>query len=122
MTKRVTHKVPWPNIPNAYVLISVGEKEIGETGHMIAEPLITYFYDGGKIGAEWEPKYGPIQVWETPTEDYEGEVKDHYFYPKVQHKPLNWSQMAVNDSGIKDSLLHGFMEHVFSVLKEWTDR
>ncbi len=117
--KRPIFKFTYPEIENCWLILSfsVGESKYHD---LRTDPFITFFYDAGRRGAEWEPKYGPIQVWSKA--DGPGEnVRTHYFYEFVVNESFNWSQMAVEREGLKEALARCDIGHVFRVLKRWAE-
>ena len=66
--------------PNCYLLASFHKRDLKETfGDFRVRTTVTFFYDAGNIGAEWEPEYGPIQIWHRCEKDDE-DAREHYFY------------------------------------------
>ena len=107
--------IPFPDIPNAYVVISGHEdKEKGANG---CKKCMSFFYDGGEIGAEWEPDYGPITKIIKLKEGDEGAIP-HWFYDYYAGQG-HWSQLAVEETGIASYFIRGYYQDVFRVLKEW---
>lgn len=57
-------KLEIKEIPNAYILISASIKDKQKPIEQLnTSPVFSFLFDGGDIAAEWEPCYGPIQVW-----------------------------------------------------------
>ena len=111
--------------PNCYILVSATRKS-GELYRDVyyAEPTMSFFYDAGDVAAEWEPRYGPIQVWSKCDETYDGKYKarEHYFYDFVIDIPGNWSQLSVETERLPQAFVRGDYDHIFSVLKSWARR
>lgn len=86
-------------------------------------PTISFLYDQeGRVAAEWEPQYGPIQIWHSCEETWEdGHVKarPHWHYPFVQNRPGNWSQLAVEREGLKYYAHELNLDGLFVVLMRW---
>ena len=121
MVKVLRAKFEHPDLPGAYVLLSGRRKDTdGIPGDWTAEPFVTFFYDAGTVGAEWEPKHGPIQIFTKADCISEG-TKEHYFYPFVRDEPMAWSQIAVEREGLKEALAAGSFEYIFLVLKKWAE-
>lgn len=84
---------------------------------------VSFLYDNPETGfaAEWEPRYGPIQVWHKcePTAD---NAKPHYFYDFTDSGGGNWSQISVERSGLHEYFYSSNWQAIFMILKEWTDR
>jgi len=104
---------------NCYILVSATRK----TGELYddvyyAEPTMSFLYDTGECATEWEPRYGPIQIWNKCNADSEN-AREHYFYDYVYDKPMNWSQLAVQTEHLPEAFVRGDYEHIFDVLKSW---
>jgi len=101
--------------PNCYILVSASKRDMKETlGEFRVRAHISFLYDSGTIAAEWEPEYGPIQVWEMADSG-----KEHYFYDFVVDTPLNWSQLAVENNELSQAFNAGDYDYIFNVLKDW---
>lgn len=103
-------------IPNAFLIIS-GRWKTDEKDYCV--PMVSFLYDAGDWAAEWEPQHGPIQIWEKCDKDHP-KAKEHYFYDYVLDTFGNWSQLAVNHNFLPQSFVEGDYEHIYSVLKSWT--
>lgn len=99
-------------------------------GDMQIKPHVSFLADSGDgSAAEWEPQYGPIQVWTECNEDWEGrtefnnkiEPRSHWHFPFVEDSPLAWSQLAVEREGLKDMLIRGNLDGIFNVLMRWAN-
>ena len=108
--------IPFPGIENAYVVISGHKSEKSGNG---VSGCMSFFYDNGKIGAEWEPDNGPIRVLYSCDKDHE-EAMEHWFYDYCTGYG-NWSQLAVEEEGLPKAFLSGDYEHIFNVLRSWSD-
>ena len=100
-------------------------------GDYTLETTMTFFADSGRgTAAEWEPRYGPIQLWTECTEDWTGrdcvgreiKARKHWHFPFVRDYTGDWSQLAVDDERLKQNLIQGDLEYVFSVLMRWATR
>jgi hypothetical protein len=89
---------------------------------------VSFLADAGNgVAAEWEPQYGPIQVWKQCDSEWTGETvlgstvkaKSHWHFPFVEDNPGNWSQLAVDDEGLKQMLINGSVDGVFDALTRW---
>lgn len=105
-------------IENAYILVSARWRNEERDS---VKATMSFLYDGGKFAAEWEPEYGPIQIWEKADGPGDG-IGEHYFYDYVVDTTLNWSQLAVDREGLKKYFLDGNYHLIFAVLKEWANR
>ena len=108
--------IPLEEIDNAYVVISARESTNGNG----VKKRMSFFYDGGDIGAEWEPDHGPITIIYKCDKDHE-QAQEHWFYDYYTGQG-NWSQLAVENEGLPDAFLRGDYEYLFNVLKQWSDR
>jgi len=108
--------IPFPDIDNAYVVISGHKSE--HTGNGV-QKCMTFFYGGDKIGAEWEPDNGPITVIYSCDKDTDG-AQPHWFYDYCTGYG-NWSQLAVDREHLPDAFLAGSYDYIFGVLKAWAD-
>ena len=104
--------IPFPDIKNAYVVIS-GHK--ANTGNGV-EKCMSFFYDNGDVGAEWEPDNGPITRIDKCNKD-NPEAQKHWFYDYCTGYG-NWSQLAVNDERLPDAFIDGNYKFIFLVLKK----
>lgn len=114
--------LPFEEIEGAFVCVSFknGKNSFGEQQ---AEPHMTLVYVNGKVAAEWEPQYGPIQLWyERDSEQPETDAMTHWLWPYGSKPNLRFSQLAVDQHFLPESLVRGDYEHVFAVLKEWASR
>lgn len=105
--------IPFVGIKNAYMVIS-GYKE--ETGNGVKK-CMSFFYDNGDIGAEWEPDNGPITVIYKCNKAHE-KAEKHWFYDYCTGYG-NWSQLAVESEGLPNAFLTGAYDYLFAVLKKW---
>ena len=121
--KRVA-KLSFPGIDNAYILVSGREKKHEGwmcTGETWANPTVSFLYDAGDICAEWEPEFGPIQLWYRCDKDAEG-AREHYYYD-YENGPLgSWAQTAVYELQLPQAFIKGDFAYIFMVLKDWAER
>lgn len=115
LKKRVA-TLPFPNIKNAYILVSGSWRK----DHDFVEPVVSFLYDAGLKAAEWCPPYGPITI-HRKTEEGQENAKKHYFYDYVVNESLNWSQLAVEREGLPEAFVNGNYDYIFEVLKEWAE-
>ncbi len=108
--------IPFKDLEHAYVIISFKEDKYGRG----AEYFLSFLYDGGRVAAEWEPRYGPIQRWIKCDKDSPN-AQEHYFYEYHNTPPGSWSQLAVETYGLVKELLMGHYETIFNILKDWTE-
>jgi hypothetical protein len=107
--------------PGCFVLASFQKRDMKETqGDFRVKTTVSFVYDAGIVAAEWEPEYGPIQVWEKCDKDADN-AREHYFYDFTNSPGGNWSQMAVDSNQLPQAANRGDYDYIFSVLKEWTD-
>jgi hypothetical protein len=105
-----------PNIENAHILVSAVWDDNGKI-HV----NMSFLYDSGNVAAEWEPRWGPIQLWYRVDENHE-HAKAHYFYDHVDGSAnLAWSQLAVDREGLQGAFVRGDYTHIFRVLKRWAE-
>lgn len=104
---------------NCYLLASFPERE--RTGYGLqVKTQVSFLYDAGNVAAEWEPEYGPIQIWHKCNENDEG-AKEHYYYDFENSQPGNWSQLAVTNAELPLGANRGDWDYIFAVLRDWAD-
>lgn len=81
----------------------------------------SFAWVAGNYAAEWEPEYGPIQVWHKCEKDAKG-AREHYIFPYTDSDNLNWSQLAVSENELPQLANRGDWEYIFSVLAKWAKR
>ncbi len=114
-------KAAFDGIPNAYILVSASQRDMKETfGDYKCQATMSFLYDAGDVAAEWEPEYGPIQVWRKANANTP-EAKEHYFYDWVENCPGNWSQMAVEENELPQAFVGGDYRYIFGVLQGWAE-
>jgi len=133
-------RLPFAGIENAYIILSFKFQTISKAHidlytkyheeNYPTDPLMTFFYAGEKVGAEWEPNYGPIMTYTKCGPDWRGKTfhgtelkpKEHWFYELVEDNALAWSQMAVDEERLKPKLKAADFKGIFGTLKRWTER
>ena len=111
--------LPFPEIENAYVIISATQKDPEKHyGEYFVNPIMTFFYDAGNVGIEWEPEHGAIQVWNKCEKDDVG-AKEHWFFDYQNSPGGSWSQLAVSERELPQAFVNGDYKYIFNVLKEW---
>lgn len=108
--------IPFPGIEGAYVVISAGKSDKGNN----VSKRMSFFFDNGNVGAEWEPDYGPITVIYKRDKDDE-DAKPHWFYEYYAGQG-HWSQCAVEKEGLPEYFLAGDYNMLFAALKDWATR
>jgi hypothetical protein len=105
--------------PNCYILVSATRRDPKETfGEFQVTAHMSFLYDAGKVAAEWEPQYGPIQIWRKCDKDSDG-AQEHYFYDFQNSAPGSWSQLAVSNMELPQAFVSGDYDYIFNVLKDW---
>ena len=105
--------IPFGDINHASVVISCHKCDNGNK----LETCMSFFFDNGNVGAEWEPNYGPITKIIRLQKEDEGAIP-HWFYDYYAGQG-HWSQLAVNESGINNAFIEGDYNRMFLILKEW---
>lgn len=113
-------KLPYKDIEGAYIIVSFSFKEY-DNSEPFLDYVISFFFDAGHQGAEWEPKFGPIQLFTPCDSETEGAL-EHYFYDYIIPRPMAWSQMSVYIEGLKQAAVLGNYDHIFAVLRRWAER
>lgn len=114
-------KSKFDGIENAYILVSAYRDKSEQDLRLAFRYNMSFLYDAGGVAAEWEPRHGPIQIWEE-ADKQQTDVKDHYFYDLVIDDPLAYSQLAVDREHLQDAFVAGNYAHIFEVLKRWAKR
>jgi hypothetical protein len=114
------------NVPQygegAYVIYSAAKRDLEETfGEIQVKNNFSFCFINGDHAAEWEPEYGPIQVWHKCKKD-DSESKPHYIFDFTDSGNLNWSQMAVDKYQLPYSANQGDWQYIFNVLEEWASK
>lgn len=107
--------LPFPNIPDAYVVISGMRSNHGNG----CETNMSFFYGTKKGGAEWMPDSGRFTLI-TPVNGSHPEAKPHWFY-EYYSDDTEWAQLLVDKSQIVKYFLMGDYERVFEILKRFAD-
>jgi hypothetical protein len=107
---------------NCFILVSGARRPPEETfGAFYVKANMSFLYDAGDYAAEWEPEYGPIQVWHKCEADAEN-AKEHYYFDFTDSPGGSWSQLAVEEYQLPQAFHCGDYDYIFSVLKEWATR
>ncbi len=115
-------KAAFADIPNAYILVSASQRDMKETfGDYKVKATMSFLYDAGEVAAEWEPEYGPIQIWRKVSQNTPG-AKEHYYYDWVEGGGGHWSQMAVEQEELPQAFVEGDYSYIFGVLQGWAER
>ena len=108
--------------PNCYILVSGARRDIKETaGQFMVVATVSFLYDAGDIATEWEPEYGPIQIWDRCLEN-DKDAREHYYFDYTNSPPLHCSYLAVEDNRLPQALHRGDFDYIYEVLKKWADR
>ena len=115
--------VPVPQFgEGAHVIYSAAKrdpKDVG-CGDFRVKNNFSFCYIVGDYAAEWEPEYGPIQVWHKCDKEDEN-AHEHYIFDFTDSGGLNWSQIAVDENELPQAANHGDWQYIFNVLKEWAE-
>jgi len=112
-------RAEFPDIPGAFLFLSGHKKKAKEPLEQLnTETCVSFVFISEEKATEWEPKYGPIQVWKKADGSDESH-KPHYIFEFVQDTPGNWSQLAVAREGLPEAFLCGDYKYIFQVLREW---
>jgi len=108
--------------PGCFILLSFPKRDLEETGgETRVKTTMSFLHDAGEYATEWEPEYGPIQVWHKCAEDAAC-AREHYYYDFTDSGPMNWSQLAVDENGLPAAAARGDFGYIFEVLKRWAKR
>ncbi|MDY7037911.1 MAG: hypothetical protein SV375_17335 [Thermodesulfobacteriota bacterium] len=109
--------LPFPGIENAYVVISgYKTKTLKFCGDGVKK-CMSFFYNGGDIGAEWEPESDIITVICKCDKKHE-HSQEHWFYDYcIEHM----SQHVASGYGLPGAFLRGDYIYLFKVLKAWAE-
>jgi hypothetical protein len=83
--------------------------------------MFSFCFINGDYAAEWEPEYGPIQVWHRCGKD-DAEAKPHYIFDFENSGWGNWSQLAVDENELPSAANSGDWQYIFNVLKNWAGK
>ena len=108
-------KTEWKQ--HCFILISFQRRESREPETRVKTNM-SFLYDAGEYAAEWEPEYGPIQVWHK-CEEGAPEARAHYYYDFTDSGFFNFSQLAVDENGLPGAAARGSFDYIFDVLKRW---
>lgn len=107
--------IPFPDIKNAYIVIA-GHKSDRGNG---CEKHMSFFYDNGIVGAEWEPDYGPITVIYKCGKNHP-QAQKHWWYDYFTGCD-HWSQCTVNELQLSEAFIEGDYEYIFNILKDYAE-
>ena len=84
---------------------------------------MSFVYENPETGyaAEWEPRYGPIQVWHKCEAGSENAI-EHYLFDFTDSQGGNWSQLSVESEGFHYAFYDSEWDRIFEMLKGWTYR
>ena len=106
----------------ANVIYSAARRNPEEThGDFRIKNNFSFCFINGDYAAEWEPEYGPIQVWHKCGKDAEN-AHEHYVFEYTDSGGANWSQLAVDREELPQSANAGNWQYIFNVLKDWAER
>ena len=114
--QRKVGKTQFDGIPGAYILVSASKRYAEDDASLKAN--VSFLYDHGDVCVEWEPEFGPLQIWRKCDETDES-AQEHYYYDFVLNRPGDWSQTAVNNYDLPGAFLRGNYHYIFVVLKDW---
>lgn len=104
----------------AWVLFSASKRDPKETfGEFRVKTNFSFLWDAGEYAAEWEPEYGPIQIWHKCNAN-DIDAREHYFY-EYQNNIGAWSQLAVSNLELPQAANAGDWQYIFNVLKDWAE-
>lgn len=105
----------------ANVIYSAARRDPKETGgDFRVKNNFSFCFINGDYAAEWEPEYGPIQVWHKCDKDHQ-DAKPNYIFDFTDSGNMNWSQLAVDRYELPSSANNGNWQYIFNVLKEWAE-
>ncbi len=112
-------KARFEGIDNAWILVNGVLKKQDEPDRMV-KPYMSFLYheEGSGIAIEWEPEYGPIQVWYECDGDCQI-AKEHYFFDFVERRLGGWALGAVYQDHLPEAFARGDYRHIFAVLQGW---
>ena len=108
--------IPFPEIKNAYIVISGHKNEKKGNG---VRACMSFVYGDENGGAEWEPENGPITKL-IPCDEKDKEAMPHWFYPFYKGQGY-WSQRAVQIENLAEYFYEGNYIGIFNVLKKWSE-
>jgi hypothetical protein len=115
-------KAKFPDIEGAFLLIS-GRLKVNATlvKQFNTISMASFLLVGEDRAVEWEPNYGPIQIFHKATEDTPEDKKlKHYAFPYIRKPKFGeWSQCAVDYKCLPEAFINGNYKYIFSVLREW---
>jgi hypothetical protein len=106
----------------AHIVYSAAKRKLKDTcGEFQVKNNFSFCFIDGDYAAEWEPEYGPIQVWHKCKET-DKNARKHYIFDFTDSGGFNFSQLAVLDYELPQSANEGNWQYIFNVLKDWTDK
>jgi hypothetical protein len=106
-------------IPGAWIFLSAYVKNRKESiTQLNTAATVSFVFYNGDIAAEWEPNYGPIQLFERGEEGEDS--RPHYVFPFVKNNLFAWSQMDVEREGLPEAFINGDYKYIFAILEGWT--
>jgi hypothetical protein len=114
------------NVPKfgdgAYIIYSAAKRDMKETlGEFRVKNNFSFCFINEDYAAEWEPEYGPIQIWHKCNENDEN-ARPHYIFDFIDSPGGSWSQMAVDQYELPKAANTGDWQYIFNVLKDWAER
>jgi hypothetical protein len=138
LIKKRVAVLPWPTLENCFLCVSGAKKNKEPYGHRfytdthrehiqnyesrintVCEPRISFVYKGDHCAAEWDGRYGPIQMWFECEKDFKDEyqiARPHWIFDYC-YGSGHWSQLAVDDNHLSAAFNRGDYNHIFHVLK-----
>jgi hypothetical protein len=117
--------IPFPEIPDAYVVISFVPTKDPRHGNGVVARMSFFVADDREMeGVEWEPESGPItriHGVSDPENLDKGPAMPHWYF-KYYTGNADWSQLTVNREGLPELLLEGRYEMLFAKIKNWIER
>lgn len=111
-------QLPVPGDERAFVLIS-GHASVSKSETSApngAYPVMSFVVIHGDTAVEWEPRFGPIQVWHRSDS---ADATPNYIF---EHAVGDWSQIAVQDEDLAGKMIRGDFAAIFAVLHRWAER
>ena len=113
-------KVTVPEYGEGACVLYSASKRDDPYGDYRVENHFSFACVNGDYAAEWEPEYGPIQVWHKCEKDATNS-REHYIIDYTDSQGRNWSQLAVDRCELPQAANHGDWQYIFNVLKSWTE-
>lgn len=116
--KRRVYEFPWPDRPNASMVVSYSWRTVDEFGLRV-EPMTSFLVRDGWRAAEWCVDLGPIQIHHRCDELHPNSKPSSYIFPFIYDEWGNWSQMAVDEHDLRGKLARGDAGAILDVLAVW---